>query len=38
MRELKVTGRGEIELVPDLIELRIEFTGTDRSNKKMLAL
>ena len=38
MRELKVTGRGEIELVSDLIELRIEFTGTDRSNKKMLAL
>ena len=24
--------------MPDLIELRIEFTGTDRSNKKMLAL
>lgn len=38
MRELKVTGRGEIELVSDLIELRIEFTGTDRSNKKILAL
>ena len=38
MRELKVTGRGEVELAPDLIELSIEFTGTDRSNKKMLAL